>query len=51
LEKVINFINGQIRTENKLNQITNNILSHHNFFEFGKTISLKLNLDNDLKIH
>ena len=51
MEKVINLINGKIRTDNKFNQVTNNILSHHKFFEFGKTISLKLNLDNDLKIH
>ena len=51
LEKVINLINGKIRTDNKFNQVTNNILSHHNFFEFGKTISFKLNLDNDLKNH
>jgi hypothetical protein len=49
LKKVINLINGKIRTENKFNQITNNILSHPNFC--GKTISLKLNLDIDLKNH
>jgi hypothetical protein len=49
LEKVINLINGKIRTENKFNQITNNILSHPKFC--GKTISLKLNLDIDLKNH
>jgi len=49
LEKVINLINGKIRTENKFNQITNNILSHPKFS--GKTISLKLNLDIDLKNH
>jgi hypothetical protein len=59
LEKVINLINGKIRTENKFNQITNNILNHPNFClcpigprpEGGKTISLKLNLDIDLKNH
>ena len=49
LEKVINLINGKIRTENKFNQITNNILSHPKFC--GKTISLKLNLDIDFKNH
>ena len=49
MEKVINLINGKIRTENKFNQITNNILSHPKFC--GKTISLKLNLDIDLKNH
>lgn len=51
LEKVINLINGKIRTENKFNQITNNILNHKNYAEFRKKISLKLNLDRDLKNH
>jgi hypothetical protein len=51
LEKVINLINGKIRTENKFNQITINILKHENFAEFGKKIHLKLNLDRDLKNH
>ena len=31
LEKVINLINGKIRTESKFNQINNNILKHKNF--------------------
>ena len=51
LEKVINLINGKIRTENKFNQIINNILNHNNYAEFRKKISLKLNLDKDLKNH
>ena len=51
LEKVINLINGKIRTENKFNQITNNILNHDNYAEFRKKISLKLNPDKDLKNH
>ena len=51
LKKVITLINGKIRTDNKLNQINNNILSHENFNEFGKTINFKLNLDKDLKNH
>ena len=42
LEKVINLINGKIRTENKFNQITNNILNHDNYAEFRKKFSLKL---------
>ena len=49
LEKVINLINGKIRTENKFNQITNNILNHKKFTEFNQKIQLKLNLDKDLK--
>ena len=51
LEKVINLINGKIRTENKFNQITNNILNHDNYTELRKKISLKLNLDSNLKNH
>jgi len=49
LEKVINLINGKIRTENKFNQITNNILNH--YVELKKTINLKLNTNNDFKNH
>jgi hypothetical protein len=53
MEKVINLINGKIRTENKFNQITNNILNDENYAEFRKKISWppKFNLDKDLKNH
>jgi hypothetical protein len=51
IEKVINLINGKIRTENKFNQITNNILNHANYAEFKNKISFKLKLDTDLKNH
>jgi hypothetical protein len=51
LEKVINLINGKIRTENKFNQITKNILNHDKYSEFKRTISLKLNSNSDLKNH
>lgn len=51
IEKVINLINGKIRTENKFNQIINNILNHDNYAEFNKKISLKLNLSNNFKNH
>lgn len=51
IEKVINLINGKIRTENKLNQITNNILNNDNYAEFSKKTSLKLNLSNNFKNH
>ena len=51
IEKVINLINGKIRTENKLNQITDNILNNKNYAEFREKISLKLNLDRDFKNH
>lgn len=51
LKKVINLINNKIRTENKFNQITNNILNHESFKEFSNTINLKLNLDKNLRNH
>jgi hypothetical protein len=51
LEKVINLINGKIRTESKFNQINKNILNHDSYAEFRKTISFKLNLNEDLKNH
>lgn len=51
LEKVINLINGKIRTENKFNQITKNILNHENFIEFNNKINFTINLDKDLKNH
>lgn len=51
IEKVINLINGKIRTENKFNQIINNILNHDNFFEFRKTVDFKQNLSKDFKNH
>jgi hypothetical protein len=51
LEKVINLINGKIRTENKYNQIINNILNHNSYTELKKIINLKLNLSKDLKNH
>lgn len=51
LEKVINIINGKIRTKNIFNQITNNILNHEKFAEFSKKINLNLNLDNNLLNH
>ena len=49
LERVINLINGKIRTENKFNQIINNILVHNNYCEFSKTVNLKLDLNNNFE--
>lgn len=40
MEKVINLINGKLRTENKDNQITLNILSNIKFKDFTRTIRL-----------
>ena len=41
-------INGKLRTVNKFDQITNNILSHTKFNSFSNTIALSLNTNNDL---
>jgi hypothetical protein len=49
IKKVINLINGKIRTENKFIQITNNILNHDNYVEFNKKIGL--NLSNNFNNH
>ena len=36
MKKIINLINGKIRTERKYNQIINNILNHDKYLEFKK---------------
>jgi hypothetical protein len=46
--KVLNLINGKIRSENKLNQITKNILSNSNFKLFTHFTK---NINNDLNNH
>jgi hypothetical protein len=51
LEKVINLINGKIRTFNKYNQIINNILNHSKFIELNNNIIFNINKNNDLKNH
>ena len=51
MERIINLINGKIRTENKLNQIIKNILNHDNYREFSKTITLSLNSDVHFQNH
>lgn len=50
LERVIDLINGKIRTENKFNQINNNILNH---VKFSRTNfkDLKLNDNKDFQNH
>ena len=50
LERVINLINGKIRTINKFNQISN-FLKHSRFIDFAKLINFKLNTSIDLKNH
>src|SRR5215471_1414782 len=51
LERIINLINGKIRTESKFNQITNNILNHDSYREFNKSVNLKLDLSNNFENH
>jgi len=46
--KILNLINGKVRTENKFNQITNNILNNSNYLELSKEIKFKRNLSKDL---
>jgi len=47
IERIINIINNKFRTSSKLNQITNNILLNPKYLEYGKTITLSLNTNND----
>ena len=49
LEKVIRLINEKIRTENKYNQIINNILKHKSFICFKNEIDFKLDSSKDLE--
>lgn len=51
LEKVISLISNKIRSENKINQIHNNILSHKRFVELKDKYLLELNKSNDLENH
>lgn len=51
IEKVINLINNKFRSKSKYDQIVNNILSHHRYLEFSKTINLSLNTSNNLGNH
>lgn len=55
--KVISLINGKIRTENKFNQIVNNILNsscyqkYENDIVIKSTLLFKLNTDKNLDNH
>jgi hypothetical protein len=48
IERVINLVNGKLRTNKKLYQIEKNILSNDKFKEFSNIIILSLNIDKDL---
>lgn len=49
--KILNLINGKIRTENKFYQISYNILNNPKYLVFGKNFCLNRNLSKDLKNH
>lgn len=48
IEKVINVVNGKLRSNNKLNQISTNILSHIKFRNLSYITTLSLNTNYDL---
>jgi hypothetical protein len=48
MEKVINLINGKLRTNKKLYQIEKNILSNHKYKDFSNITILNLNTDKNL---
>jgi len=47
--KVLNLINGKIRTINKFNQVLNNILNHPNYSE--EILEFEINKTNDFNNH
>jgi hypothetical protein len=47
--KVLNLINGKIRTINKFNQVLNNILNHPNYSE--EILDFEINKTNDFNNH
>jgi Cytochrome C and Quinol oxidase polypeptide I/LAGLIDADG endonuclease/LAGLIDADG-like domain len=49
--KILNLINGKLRTKNKFDQVGKNILSHKNYTEIKENINFTLNLTNDLNNH
>jgi len=51
LEKVINLINGKLRSHSKLDQINNNILSDLRHSNLSKNITLTTNQTKDLNNH
>jgi len=49
--KILTLINGKTRSVTKVEQIKNNILSNHRFFEFSKINNISLNTSNNLDNH
>ena len=48
MERVINLVNGKLRTNKKLHQIEKNILRNNKFKDFSNIINLSLNTDKNL---
>jgi len=48
MERVINLVNGKLRTNKKLYQIEKNILSNYKYKDFSKITTLSLNTDKNL---
>lgn len=51
LKKVINLINGKLRTVNKYNQVVDNILNHSRYADLKESIVFKVNSTNDFNNH
>lgn len=51
MKKVINLINGKLRTANKYNQVVDNILNHSSFADLKESIVFKVNSTNDFNNH
>jgi hypothetical protein len=50
--KTVNLINGKLRTSNKFNQVTNNILAHPKYLVAElENIEFKINDSNDFNNH
>jgi hypothetical protein len=49
--KIINLINGKLRTFNKFNQVINKILAHSKFLDITENIIFKINKSNDFNNH
>lgn len=49
--EVLNLINNKLRTENKFNQVINNVLSHEPYIDIRDTFMFNMNLTNDLNNH
>lgn len=49
--EVLNLINNKLRTENKFNQVINNVLSHEPYLDIRETFMFNMNLKNDLNNH